>query len=194
MTSISSPIEVEVSRKVGNGRMDDYHVDYRNSKEQEDVSESSGSQRSRNNTITQGSTSATSGNIGSGSRNNHDTMSKYNHLIRKREQVIMYKQTRHLKQWKKQLVEYYHDRNMLRFADPHNEAGPNSAGGGGGGTTAAGGKYKEIPMTDIREVSVQSPRTFDIVLPNHYEGYSMIRVRLLVSFFHRNYSCDSYCI
>ena len=75
----------------------------------------------------------------------------------------MYKLTRHLRQWKKQSVEYYHGRNILRFADPHS-------------SEASGGKVKEIPMNSILEVSIQKPKDHDIVLPNHFDGYAMIRV------------------
>ena len=97
-----------------------------------------------------------------------DTMSKYSsRTTRNLEKVIMYKQTRHLRQWKKQLVEYQHDGNLLRFLDPHSEHG-----GGSSGTS----KCKEIAMNRILHVSLEEPRKWEIVLPNHFEGFSMIRV------------------
>ncbi|XP_075256985.1 myotubularin-related protein 13-like isoform X4 [Convolutriloba macropyga] len=95
----------------------------------------------------------------------NDTMSKYSSRRVSSEKVIMYKLTRHLRQWKKQSVEYYHGRNILRFADPHS-------------SEASGGKVKEIPMNSILEVSIQKPKDHDIVLPNHFDGYAMIRMRL----------------
>ena len=103
-----------------------------------------------------------------------DTISKYsNRMNRKLEKVIMYKQTRHLRQWKKQMVEYQHDGNLLRFLDPHIEHG------GSSGTS----KCKEIAMNRILRVSLEEPRKWEIVLPNHFEGFSMIRV----SFYLENY-------
>ncbi|XP_063722582.1 myotubularin-related protein 13-like isoform X4 [Symsagittifera roscoffensis] len=115
----------------------------------------------------QSSNAMRSSSEGGGRSGKNDTMSKYHNKRVLSEKVTMYKQTRHLRQWKKQLVEYFPGRNVLRFAEPHSD-----------GSFGGVGKYKEIPMNSILDVSIQLPKKFDIVLPNHFDGYAMIRMQL----------------